>query len=330
VIAFLTLLYCGVLFLLVRLGVIRLTTWWKISPALWVVLLLVVLFLPMQWGAPTGAVTVYQTVVEIVPNVSGEVVEIPVEGLEALKQGDVLFRIDPRPFEYALAGAQAGLAEAQANRKLASLELERNRQAAKTNAVAARDVDVWRARLASADASIQSASSRIDDATWELEQSTVRAPSDGYVVGLTLRPGQRVTSMPLRSWMAFVDASRTYLVVGIQQYALRHVRAGQAAEVVFKVHPGRTFSGKVTSIVAFGSEGQLVPSGDIPTAPSGGAPPAPFGVRLELDGGSELLGTIPPGSAGTAAIYTESASATHLIRKVMLRMQSFLNYVVPS
>ena len=45
-IVFLTLLYCGVLFLLVRLKVIRLNTFWKISPALWFVLLFVVLFMP--------------------------------------------------------------------------------------------------------------------------------------------------------------------------------------------------------------------------------------------------------------------------------------------
>jgi RND family efflux transporter MFP subunit len=269
-------------------------------------------------------------VVEVVPNVSGEVVEIPVEGLEGLKQGDVLFQIDPRPFEYALDGAKAKLEEAQANRKLADLELQRNLQAARTNAVAARDVDVWRARLAAADAAIQSAHSQIDTATYDVEESTVRAPSDGYVVGLTLRPGQRVTSMPLRSWMAFVDASRTYVVAGIQQYALRHVKPGQVAEVIFKVHPGQTFPGKVVSVVGFGTQGQLVPSGEIPAAPSATASPQPFGVRLELDGGAELLKTIPPGSVGTAAIYTESASVTHVIRQVMLRMQTFLNYVMPS
>ena len=53
----------------------------------------------MQWGAPSGKLTVYQGVVEIVPNVSGEVIEIPVAGLTPVQQGDVLFQIDPEPFQ---------------------------------------------------------------------------------------------------------------------------------------------------------------------------------------------------------------------------------------
>jgi len=76
-IVFLTLCYVGVLFLLLKLKVIKLTLWWKISPVVWMLLLFVVLFIPMQWGAPSGAITQYQTVVEIVPNVSGEVIEVP-------------------------------------------------------------------------------------------------------------------------------------------------------------------------------------------------------------------------------------------------------------
>ena len=53
-IVFLTLCYCGLIFLLVKLGVIRLTLWWKISPVVWILGLLVVLFLPMQFAAPSG------------------------------------------------------------------------------------------------------------------------------------------------------------------------------------------------------------------------------------------------------------------------------------
>ena len=64
-IAFLTLLYCGVLLLLVKVGIIRLTTFWKASPLLWALLLFIVLFLPMQWGAPSGPVRTYSPVVDI-------------------------------------------------------------------------------------------------------------------------------------------------------------------------------------------------------------------------------------------------------------------------
>ena len=88
-IVFLTLCYIAVLAALVKLGAIRLNTFWKLSPILWMLALLILLFIPMQWGAPSGTVLDYQTVVEIIPNVSGEVVEVPVKPREQLEKGDV-------------------------------------------------------------------------------------------------------------------------------------------------------------------------------------------------------------------------------------------------
>ena len=55
-IVFLVICYVAVLALLIRLGVIKLNLWWKISPLIWTLVLLVALFIPMQWGAPTGTV----------------------------------------------------------------------------------------------------------------------------------------------------------------------------------------------------------------------------------------------------------------------------------
>jgi len=57
--------------------------------------------------------------------------------------------------------------------------------------------------------------------------------------------------------------------------------------------------------------------------------PLPYGVELVLDDEDLNLGTIPGGAIGTAAIYTESVSATHIIRKVMVRMEAWMNYLKP-
>ena len=75
-IIFLTLCYCAFLFIMVKIGVIKLNSFWKASPLIWMTLLLVFLFIPMNWGAPAGPVMLYQNVVSITPNVSGEVVEV--------------------------------------------------------------------------------------------------------------------------------------------------------------------------------------------------------------------------------------------------------------
>ncbi len=53
-IVFLTLIYVVVLFLAVKIGIIRMNTFWKISPLLWMLLLFFVLFVPMQWGRHPG------------------------------------------------------------------------------------------------------------------------------------------------------------------------------------------------------------------------------------------------------------------------------------
>ena len=149
-IVFLTLCYCAVLFLLVKTGIIKLNTFWKISPVLWMILLLVVLFIPMQWGAPSGPVRTYHSVVEIIPNVTGEVIDVPVRPNTPLSKGDLLFEIDPVPFQAivdqkkaalaeakqavpqlkaALDASLAAVKEAEANRDRANDEYERYRQA---------------------------------------------------------------------------------------------------------------------------------------------------------------------------------------------------------
>ena len=62
-------------------------------------LLLFGLFIPMGWGAPEGPALVIRNSVAIVPDVAGEVLEVPVAANTPLKAGDVLFRIDPVPFQ---------------------------------------------------------------------------------------------------------------------------------------------------------------------------------------------------------------------------------------
>jgi multidrug resistance efflux pump len=87
-------------------------TW--LSTIVWIVVLFIFLFVPMQWGAPAGSARVLTRAVQIVPNVSGQVVEIAVQPNVPLEKGDLLFRIDPEPFEIAVDLAKASLARVEA------------------------------------------------------------------------------------------------------------------------------------------------------------------------------------------------------------------------
>src|SRR6476659_1793543 len=103
--------YLVLLFALVKLGGIRFNLFSKVSPFIVLLLLSLGLFIPMGWGAPQGPSLVVRNGVSIVPDVAGEVIEVPVQPNTPLTAGDVLFRIDPTPYE-----AQVKAIEAQSKR----------------------------------------------------------------------------------------------------------------------------------------------------------------------------------------------------------------------
>jgi multidrug resistance efflux pump len=314
-IVFLTLIYIAFLFLAVKIGIIKLNSFWKVSPGLWMVLLFLVLFVPMQWGAPSGAVRMYQSVIEIIPSVSGEVIEVPAKPLVSLKKGDVLFRIDPTQY-------QSNVDHINAQINLSSANLARAIEVMKQGVGRQVDIDIYQAEL-------DSARAQLLNAEWELERTSVRAPKDGKAVALSLRPGQRVSNIPLRSWVAFVEDDSRRLAVGILQSRLRYVEKGQKAEVVFRIFPGRTLNATVIGMIKVNAAAQLQPNGLLPDVPSMLDPALPFAVLLELDDPLVDLSEIPGGAVGTAAIYTDSVAATHVIRKIMMRMEAWMNYVRP-
>lgn len=101
--------YIAILALFVWLRFVPLNTFWKISPLIVLLLLNVLLFIPMGWGAPSGPAAVARNSVQIVPSVAGEVIDVPVAANTPLKAGDMLFRIDPTTYQAQLDAIQAQL-----------------------------------------------------------------------------------------------------------------------------------------------------------------------------------------------------------------------------
>lgn len=314
-IVFLTLIYVGILFLALKIGIIKMNTFWKISPVIWMVLLFLVLFVPMQWGAPSGAVNNYQAVIEIIPNVTGEVIEVPVKPLVPVKKGEVLFRIDPAQY-------QAKVAQLEAQLVLSETNLARAQELMKRGVGRQVDIDLYRAES-------DTYRAQLVNARWELDKTVVKAPNDGKVVALALRPGQRVGSLAVRSWVAFVEDKTRKLVVGISQSRLRHVKTGQKAEVVLRMFPGRVLKARVGVVIGVNSAAQLQATGIIPKVPTLADPALPYGVELFLEENDLDLLDIHGGAIGTATIYTDSVEATHVIRRIMMRMEAWMNYVKP-
>lgn len=304
--------YLVILFALVKLRIVPWNTFWKVSPGIVLVLLLFGLFIPMGWGAPQGSAVVIRNSVAIVPDVAGEVVEVPVQANTPVAAGDVLFRIDPTPFQSALDVLAAQL-------KFEQTRLEQMTQLAQTNAGRAFDVE-QRA------AAVEQLKAQLVGAQWNLDKTVVRAPADGYVTNLALRKGARVGSLPLSPAMAFIDTSETIVGMEVAQIDSRFIEAGQPVELTFKALPGEIYTGKVVALVPALSTGQTQVSGR--AVEPGALQAAPFAVRVKLDD-DKLAATLPAGSVGDAAIFTEHVTMAHVIRKVLLRQIAILNYVLP-
>ena len=311
-IVFLLNIYLALLFLLVWLKIVPFNLFWKCSPFVVLLLLVVGLFVPMGWGAPTGTAIVIRQSVPIVPNVAGEVVDVPVQPNTPLKTGDLLFKIDPTPF-------QAKVDALTAQLKFEKLRLSQMNQLQSTGTGRSFDVEERQA-------SVDQLQGQVNGAQYNLDQTVVRAPADGYVTNLALRKGARVASLPLSPVMAFIDTSDTTVGVEVQQIDARYIRAGQDAEVTFKFIPGHVYTGKVVAVLQAIATGQVQTSGLAVTPKA--IESAPFGVRIALDD-ADVARRLPAGSTGQAAIYTDHVKASHVIRQVLLRQIAILNYVNP-
>src|SRR5215831_4878035 len=245
------------------------------------------LFIPMGWGAPQGPALVVRNSVAVVPNVAGEVTDVPVEANKPLKAGDVLFKIDPVPYQ-----AQVDTIAAQL--KFEELRLSQMTQLQRSEAGRAFDVEQRQA-------DVDKLKGQLLGAKYNLDQTVVRAPADGYVTNLGLLKGARVANLPLSPVMAFIDTSETIVGVEIPQIYTRYIEPGQEVEVTFKFLPGEVFVGKVVSLLEATSTGQILASGTA-VAPRQ-VTAAPFVVRVKLDDG-KLAANLPAGAAGEAAIYT--------------------------
>jgi len=131
---------------------------------------------------------------EIRPRVGGLLEkQAALEG-ERVKQGQVLFRIDPQPYVAALANAKAALAQAQAALDQAERDLSRVLPLSQINAVSQQELDAAVARNNAGKASVEAARAGVQTAQLNLDYTTVTSPIDGLVGRAQFRTGGLVTA----------------------------------------------------------------------------------------------------------------------------------------
>jgi multidrug resistance efflux pump len=378
----------------------------------------------------------YAPVVQVVPQVRGTVIEVPIEANKPMKKGDVLFRIDPSAYRFEvdrlsaslagrnrnfaldldeLASAEAatkqaraqllaseskndrqlresheqaksqvvqvkervGLAEAQYARAkegkdkgvISQMEYDRTEthyqtqkaelvQAEAAERIAAEELkrgsaSLEQARQAVAEAEAKERIARtkvntliaskdktgkdmvtpeerevmaqLEKARWDLDQTVVRAPTDGFVPQNVLRPGTMAVPFPVKPLMMYVVDEQPTLVATYPQKVISDIKPGMKGEAVFKQYPGRTFKVKVRRILTAVREGELDASGQLLTATAASAPGY---IPVVFDYDEDVAGlNLPVGAQASIAIYTDRVHALSILRKIILRIHSWENYV---
>jgi multidrug resistance efflux pump len=226
------------------------------------------------------------------------------------------------------AGSQYDYQQAQTNVSNLQAQLdaatatERSAQAKVGAKTAKGDQD----EIANVKAQIEKAQAQLADAEWRLEQTVYRAPTDGTVVSLSLRPGAMAVPFPLSPAMTFVEDEQWVMAI-FKQNEVRKIKPGQEAEISLKMYPGRIIKCKVDSIMWATAAGQL-PIGTMNMA-SGVAPipPNSLAVRLLKDKKDVDL-FMASGAAGAGAVYTDSGEAIHILRKILIRVSAKLDWLI--
>ncbi len=325
-IAFISLIYASFYFLVFGKGLLKKNARnISIFVGVGVVLVGAIVFTWRTYAPLSNDGGVFQYVIRIVPEVSGHVVEVPAEPLVPMQKGDVLFKIDPAPYQAAVDRLTANIEQTRAQERLAQIEVDRNQALVRRSAGSQGDLDRAIANLDGTKAAIEGLEAQLADAQWQLDRTVIRAPHSGHLVNLQVRPGVAVRTFFGAPAATFITDEIKIIAASFSQSSIRKIQVGDAAEMVFRLIPGEVFSGTVTHVVKASGSAQLAPSGDIAVA-TGQPISDRYAVRIDLDD-PEALDRLPQGASCTVGVYTQSGKPFHVITMVGLRMNAWNAYL---
>ena len=192
---------------------------------------------------PSGRISIIAHVVEVASPVGGTIASIPVEANQLIKAGTILFEIDPVPY-------QASLDQANAELTIAELNYDRRKELSdkKSSAISQMDLDQALATLNGAQASK-------DLAQYNLDQTTVRASSDGIVASVRVSVGDQARAMV--AVMPFIRTDSLTISGVFSQNGLNAMPIGAPLKIAFDRNPGQVFESIVEGISPGTSSGQV-------------------------------------------------------------------------
>lgn len=165
----------------------------------------------------TGRLQAVDTI-QLRPRVSGYVDSVHFKEGAIVRKGDLLFRIDPRPYQAEVDRLNANLAEAKANQALAQANAERADRLLAQHAIAKEEADRQQTAAQSAKAQVASTGAALDAAKLNLGFTEIRAPIDGRVSNALVTPGNLVTSNDVLTSVVSIDPIYAYFDVDEHSY----------------------------------------------------------------------------------------------------------------
>lgn len=265
--------------------------------------------------------------------------------LAAAKQNVLVLQAD-------VAAAQENVKLAQANEAFAAAQKKRYQDLVKQGAGRAEQLDRWtdeleksQAQVAEAKANLQKAQltfesqingvntnvaeaeAQLAQAQYYLEQTTLKAPEDGFITNLQARPGLVVGNRRIGAIAALVADENPYLLASFYQEHLKFVEPGQPTEIALDIYPGQILTGKVEAIWWATGQGQYRPSGRIPNFLVPNKPQGHFAVQITFDNAEQIH--LPAGTHGAVTIFTGRGKPFAVLRRIGIRIYTWANWIYP-
>ena len=204
-------------------------------------------------GAPVAEIILPSSVeaqqtTPIYPRVNGYVKRIVADIGARVKAGDLLAEIETPELDEQVRAANAALAQARANLKIAQTTWDRWNQLGKNRVVAPQEVDERQSTLDARKADLTAAEANLERLTRMQAYQKITAPFDGTVTKRSIEVGQLVTgdlNDEVRVLYRIEQTQTLRAFVNVPQSSYRFVSVGQPVELSFREVPGRTFTGKV-------------------------------------------------------------------------------------
>ncbi len=253
-----------------------------------------------------------------------------------------------------LTQAQADLDKAVADRDKAQREYNRYNEGHAKGAFSDQMVDTRRQTYKATEAAVVAAQAQVEQAKnnlnsvvhgqntkvasllaqlrkaeFKLENTVVRAPSAGYVSTVGLRVGTMSTALGLAPVMTFIpidtDTQDVY-VASFRQNSVQRLKAGYKAELMFPSIPGTVFSGEVVEVLPYIGESQFQGQGKLLTS-AALSDQGRVMVRVKATDPRLKDYQLPRGAQAEIAVYSDHFKDFSLIRRILIRMSSWENYV---